>query len=344
MEWCAGMPLAMRRPLDEGERRRLGDEARRLRWRGWGVVLLYPVLAAAFALAAARSHEFSPLSQGILAVGAILLFALCLPVQILVARDAFARSRGLSQDRRCGFIKRYAGELDARAGADQTLLLLRRARLIPADSSGEWSIEVLPASRRVWRVRDRSVAGWIVARAVEVADTPEVAAIAAQWLEPAGRIGNATLLGGQRELSGAEREELCRYARRLWLRPLPWAIGLTLWLSMPVAVLIVEGNLHSRGDWIRFALLALATLWMDAAFLRGLWVAGRLRRDAAAGHVMILRPEPGGPPPPEGEAWPPATGAAGPDAEEPVTLEVLPFSHWLWTEDSRPASWRKVCA
>jgi hypothetical protein len=182
-----------------------------------------------------------------------------------------------------------------------------------------------------------------VAQWAEVAEPPPVAAVAAQWLEPVAHSEEGTLLGGQRELSQAEREELRRFARRLWRHPLPWAVGFTLWLSMPVALLVFGGDPEGKVEGFQLAILAAVTLWIDFHWLRALWISRRLQQDAREGQVLIFRAHPGpAPVPSEGEL----SKSDDPLEEEsglvPVTVEVLPRSQWCWTEDGRPAVWRTV--
>jgi hypothetical protein len=274
----------------------------------------------------------------------MLLLMVCMPVQALLARDAFRRSRGLRRDLSVGVVKRFAGRLGPDTVADETLLFLQKARLIPRDAEGEWWIEVLAGSGRVWRVRGELVRHWIVALSAEVPEPPPVAAVAAQWLEPVAESQEGTLLGGRRELSEAEREELRRFAGRLWRHPLPWAVGFTLWLSMPVTVLIFAGHSDSGVDWwIRFAFLAAVTLWIDLHLLRALWIARRLQQDAREGQVLIFRTHPGpAPVPSEGGLTKPDEPLEKERDLLPETVEVLPQSQWCWTEDGRPAAWRTV--
>lgn len=331
-EWCAGLPLVQQRPLTLEERDDLRREVVRRRGRGIGIVALFLVLGTLFAFAAARTSPTAEAAQSVLTVGLILLLMVGLPATILLARDAFRQSKALSRDLKAGTVKRFAGPLPD-VSHDRTLQQLRQRGLLSAGPGEDGALEVLSASGRIWRVHDRPVAGWLVTQTVEVAETPPFAHIAAQWLQPVRKEDGATLFAGARDLSAAECEELCRYARRLWLRLLPLALGLTLWLCMPITVLIVRGNLYSRLDWIRFVFLAAVTISCDVSFAASLLASRRLRRDERAGRVLIVRLE--GDTPLETEA----------NAEPPVeagTIELLPVSRWVWTENGSPATWRKL--
>src|SRR5438128_9468887 len=126
-EWCAGMPLVLRRPLESAERQTLSREMRRLRGFGIGALALYPLLVGLFLFAAAHANAASPLVQDGLAVAAIVLLMVCLPVQLLAARDAFRRRRGLVRDLELGVVTRFARKPGAVAVMDEALLRLWKA-------------------------------------------------------------------------------------------------------------------------------------------------------------------------------------------------------------------------
>src|SRR5205814_7331358 len=131
------------------------------------------------------------------------------------------------------------------------------------------------------------VGGGMVAGPVGTAAGPRGAAVAAGWLERVARSDGATVLAGARELSDAERDEIRRVARRLWRRPLPYAIGLTLWLAIPLTFLLLGHRFTADLERARFAFLAVITLAVDLRFFSSLRSARLLERDAGAGRVMI---------------------------------------------------------
>jgi hypothetical protein len=336
--WCAGLPLVLQRPFTADEQESLRREARHVRLRGLGVVALFLTLVGLFAGVVIRTDPSMEAMQVVLAVWAILLLAAGLPVTLLMARDSFRRGKGLSGDLRSGIVLRFAGPFAPHAVIeDETRQSLRRARLVPDQPLSEWSLELLPISGRVWRVHGQPVRPWIVAQTVEVANTPPFADIAAQWLEPVAQDDGTTLLAGQRELSRAERDELRRYSQRLWRRPLPVAVGLTLWLCMPIAVLIMEGDLHSRSDGARFIWLAAVTAITDYHFISALLLSRKMRADERAGRVIIVRVADAAPP----ISLPDKTeGIGNQSGDGSEVAEVLPVSHRVWTESGRPAAWR----
>jgi hypothetical protein len=265
------------------------------------------VLVALFALAAVNAQPDPSWQQTALAVWAILLTAPGLALTILWTRDAVSRARAIADDLCDGRVLTYTGE------------------------EGQ-IIEVLAASRRVWQ---SAGTGWAVAPgAVTVAEPPSVAAIAAEWLQPAP--GRDDLMIGKRELSGPECDELRRFAASLWKRPLLPAIGLTLWLAMPITMLFLNGRLGGTWEYVRFALLAAVTLLADCHLVRRLVEATRLRRDAVRGDVVILRAMGEG-----AETRPIGREAGGGTVEVGgEAVELLPVTFRVWTVGGRPAEWR----
>ena len=331
-EWCAGLPLVSQRPMDEAELRGLRREALRLRRTGIGTAAFFPVSISVLALL----YAVAPFTRAFVEGAGILLLLsapLTLPLCVLLARDCLLRSKGLRGDLKLGVIKKFEGPLATNQTADETLERLRRAKLAPKTGAAWYGMEILPVSGRVWRVTGASVRGWVIAQTVEVAQTPEFAGIAAQWLQPYSRKEDATLLGGQRELSPAEQMELRRFARRLWLRPLPAAAGLTAWAALPVTAWILHRRLDSGFRFGQELFLVCIALLTDYHFVRSVLLSRRLARDAQRGRVMILSEqadlEKEKPPQP-----------IPPTAEKAKIVELLPVSRMIWTGDGRPAAWR----
>ena len=353
-EWCAGLPLESRRPLDDEERCHLLDEARRYRWRGIGVLLLYPPLVIAFSIAVGRADPSSSTMRSRLAVAVILLAAIGLAALIVLVRDTFRRSRRLFRDLRFGEVKRFAGPLRPEMAREKTVARFLKAGLFSNVMEEESSLEVLPASGRVWRAGDRPVSRWIEARSTEVAETPAIAAVAAKRLEPIEGAADVVTRRGSREMSPQERDELSRLAGRLWRRRLPVAIGITLCPVVLAAILLARGRLASTGDWIGFALLAAVTLGIDRKLARTLALSRQFVQDAKAGTLMIVsfdianpRPERSG----GDDRRSDGERTLGNDNREssgtgeitfaaPNVVELLAVSRWIWTTDGRPTPWR----
>lgn len=326
-EWCAGLPLVERRPMEEEERRELGHRAVALRWRGAAAILLFPGAPMLFAVVG--SAAWPSAVQDVLAVAAVFVIAICLPVAILVARDAFRRSRGLARDLAVGVVERYEGPLEHRLIALPPLALLVKAGLVEPGAEGEIDLDVLPVSRRVLMAGGRPVTRWIVAPATSVAETPQFASMAAEWLQPAGPAGGQEMLRGERDLAESERSEIRAYAKRLWVRALPLAVLLTVWCGVGLLARFAGARPMSGPDTLRVGLLTFLALSADMRLAWAIQTAAQMRRDAANGRLVILRPR-------DGFEMP------GEDAGLQATVEVLPFSRRPWTQDGRPMPWRVV--
>jgi hypothetical protein len=186
-------------------------------------------------------------------------------------------------------------------------------------------------------VNETFVSPWIQARWVELADAPAFATVAAEWLEPVQRVEDVTLLRGERELSTEEMEELRHYARQLWRKPLPLAVGLTLWSSLPLAF-ILAGNASGRqspGDRFRMCFLFFFTVLADARLISGIRTARQHHRDIAIGRVVILQEE---------REKTKGTMEGQEPSETPKVrsevVEALPETRKIWTVGGQPAPWR----
>ena len=263
-------------------------------------------------------------TKGALVVGGILLGVVIGPFLLLGVRDIVQRRKALLSDLSAQSVKRFAGVFTPGTGGEAFRQRLPRPQFAPDQTTGEWSIEVLAASGRVWRVQDQPVKMWMMVPIVQVAQTPEMASIAAQWLQPVARSEQGTLLSGRRDLSPGERDELRRFARRLWLRPLPAALGLSLWLGALLGLMLSQGRLPPTIDGrVHLAFLALLTVVSDALLASALRTARRMCQDAHAGQVIIVQVE-----------------QVAEGREPSDVVEVLPLAGRQWTAAGRPAAWR----
>jgi len=326
--WCAGLPLVAQLPLAEADRRALRREAALLLVAGMVCaplsVILFLAGLAIFAIAVSDAGNEGTPVVWVLFFGALALVG----VLFVVARESFRRAKGLRGDLRAGEKLRFEGTL-AEATLDETLARLLCKRLLRNDAQPQW-LEILPASRRIWRANDRPVRSWIVASWAETAEQPEVAHIAAQWLEPIGVIGDFDMQQGRRELSAEEMEELRRCAKGLWRKPLLPALLLSLW-SFPLAGYAIVSHKWPAG-WggIMLALLTVSAVLLDYDLYQRLRQARCIGRDLADGFVIILNARADE-----------EKGAEDAAPGEEHLYEGLLHSGLLWTEDGRAAGWRK---
>lgn len=312
--WCAGFSQSGRRELTPPEVAELTSLAVRLRGQAWVSALLGPGVFLLLLLAAGITALRGDFSSWMVV---ILLFSLLFaPLGFMLARDWFFRSRALHEDVAAGHVRQYLGAVDPASGPEETRDLLVRRRLLTPDPRITQGLELLPASNLVWTVNGRRTGGLITAKANVVAQVPEYAAMAAQWVEPAKQPGSEGVHINFRDLSAAERQELQRHWKKLLLRPLASALLLTIWAAFALVM----------GTWkdstFSLTMVGAFAVWSWVSVYRILNLAGKVRRDATAGRVVIVR------------------RALAPGQELSPAEEYLPQSGIPWSAGARPAPWR----
>lgn len=321
--WAMGLPCVSERSLSDSESGRLRQITGSLRAQiatAWIVYLLVliGVLCAPPPAGTTAEDLYALLVICIIAVG--------LPFAIVFTRDRRRELKGIAQDLASLQVKLFAGKISDDTVLDPAFHKLNKLSLTPRDSERNWQVEILSPSGRVWTSDGAAVPRWIVSTVADVANTPEGAA-PIYW-EPAGAGPNGeTVERSTRRLSEAERQEILRIARDGWRKPLPLVIGLSVWLAIPISMLIASRHFDHLSYWSTFALLCAATGTVWYRFVKGLRRARVLGDDCEAGVIIVLKIQP--------------KADAGPNAEE-LTLGYLPQSKLNWTENDLPAAWRRV--
>jgi hypothetical protein len=180
------------------------------------------------------------------------------------------------------------------------------------------SFEVLPVSEVVFRSNGHSPKKWRRAPIIAVAKTPPIASIAADWLQPIDRpVGR--FFSGKRNLSGAEREEIRRWAVEVLDHRRRHAVSYVCWAAF-------LGWLSRWGyPDLFYAALAVAS-YTGSKICSEIRLFLALQRDAKVGTVIINR-----------------RAKAKDGGIEPIGApsEFLPSAQLKWTEDGSPAEWRK---
>lgn len=321
MDWCLGLPQTACVPLSTEEILTLRRERRRLLVWGWVLLLLFPfcLLGALLVLVALSPLALSKSVTMAVAFTVFLVAALVLAT----GKQFLTRAHTNAKNQRQGEKRIFAGVVPEELRGDPSLRrLLQDGYLQPLTE--EQVFEVLAPSGRLWQVNAQPVRRWMTLDISTATNPPENAHIAAQWLEPIGEVDGQQVLGGQRELSAAEGEELRRIAGRLQRTPLVPALLLSLWSLLAVGFAVYKWVLPT--DLPFYGLLGV-TLLADAALLHGVLKARRLHRDLAEGFVFILQGS--------------ETPEQDPDDEKNRLIEVLSVSHVVWTVDGQPATWRR---
>jgi hypothetical protein len=150
-EWYAGLPFAGQRKLEPSEQQTLRRAARRLRWKGFGALLAFPLLLILSGVASDYLDATSPpFVQSLFADWMYFLFLGFLPLELLFVRDALHRGKGLRADLKKGFVKCYAGPFRSLPETDETVLRLKKKELLPSTLGTDWSLEALPETGRIY--------------------------------------------------------------------------------------------------------------------------------------------------------------------------------------------------
>jgi len=323
--WWNGLPLAGQRDLTDEELLLVSQLARktsirRMRW------LFLPAIALVVFIPVSSAFPDSPLAS-LYATLWVFLLVFC----VLWARDNDRKTRALRLDIEAGTVDIFRPDPDISPDMYSQV----RGALSPDQLLSLRSVEVLNQSGCIWRVNDiaadqdlwRKVAE--SALRAEVAATPDIAEMAAQWVEPFETEDAPGLHRNFRQLSDSEKSEILRLGRKMLWRSIPLAVVFTVWVSIPLA-LWMSGSKPEPGIWplIRLACIGFVAVLRDWLAVQDLLMVSRMREDVRRGEVVVLRVEQ------EGEG----NNAEGAILSPPE--ERLPVSWLPWTYDGRPVQWR----
>ena len=179
--------------------------------------------------------------------------------------------------------------------------------------------ERLPTSGVVWTINDKPTAITSIEDSIPVANAPDSATTAAQWLAPCMESSEKKYFANRRQMTNSESVELRQHQLQLaWVR---WRglyafdlfVGLVLGLS---ASGIALGTYDKLGT---VSLLAVLFAFHTRP-AKDLWTALSLSSDIAQGRLLIVKVE-------------------RDEATSPI-YEVLPRSGMPWSVDGCPAPWR----
>ncbi|MBV8515950.1 MAG: hypothetical protein JO197_00980 [Acidobacteria bacterium] len=187
---------------------------------------------------------------------------------------------------------------------------LERGRVLICGND-EVAIEVLPESDLLWSVNGaRKYERVFVARGA-TAVVPDHAVMAANFLKPV----NENVAAHQRRLSDDELGELRRHMPAVTFQRALLAV-----LGVAAIVAGLVGAIDIHGGMIVLAALGGFIAWRTIPpLVKTMRARMSIRRDVAERYAVIVR-------------------ASGAD----TTIEFLPHSGILWTEDAQPARWRRV--
>jgi len=340
--WALGLPLESTRPFTAQELNNLRQAVKRYRVNTLLFCIAYPLAWAIFGLLASQVPSDSSVAQGFLSVAAIGLVLVGLPSAILLSKDSLRRARQLAKEVKHGQVLRFVGPITEECTYDPAFSKLVGNDLIKADQRAKLAVEVLAGSSRIWAVNEVSTKSWIEVYVADVADVPPDAATATEWLPM--EESEASERVGKRKLMDEEKVEMTQHARRSWKRPLPWTIGFTIWISMPIAVMIGQGHLDHPSYYIQMLFVGIATVGAYVAQAKGLAMAKTLGRDRDDGEVMVIEINGAQELPNNGESVGQdyADNESGaPHASNVIWGEMLIHTSIMWSENGQAAAWRK---
>lgn len=330
-EWCWGLPFEGIRPLQMDERVGLEREVKVGRssfWR-WGcgfplliwallgtLLIAVPIVAQKLG-AGLMGRNFDVINSVFAGIAAFLIFSPSFGW--LRARDLKTWSRDASADLEANSVSIYRAAMEKYRV--ETDVEAPEATIPDFPAHELHALEVLSASRRILTRNGERVLGHQTALAVEIAQTPPSAGRAAAWttpLPPTAVRGEGEGLN-RRDLCSAEREEIERYARKVW-KPFLWpAIGFSSWVGIPLALHFADGTPIAPIAYFFGAI----GIWLDWNLARTVLFARRLLRDAEGGIALVVRFSP---------------NSSEPDL--PQSAEFLPLSGVGWTVDGQSSAWR----
>ena len=167
--WCVGLPLMEERRMDREEQEHLRHEAWELLWQGLGSFL---GVAALGALLIALTSIVGGAWNGTLIIIAVIVASLFLflPATLFAREGWTQRGLLLFRDLHHGHVFVFGGTLtdadllQTEDGADAAQRRLLQFGLLHLESASFQSVEVLPVSRRVWRVSGERLKPWVETR------------------------------------------------------------------------------------------------------------------------------------------------------------------------------------
>lgn len=325
---CLDLPFIGSRLLTSNEAERLTREVQALTVRVW--FSYFALLFIGFTLLVIIGNNWHLPAMAVAAATFALASAI-LFLNSLLRQWNYAR-RTLVADLKRGQAFTFSGIVREGETEQSTKEQLARARVMAW--STEQTLDVLPASGRIIETNGQAAQAPAFARVVEVARTPEIAAIAAQWVEPISASDGSQVGLGHRELSRAERAEVAQCLRRARSR-LIWPEGVSsLWLTTLAVVAVWQLADGNGASLFRLFFYVIIAGMVDVSWATRLMLAARLAKDIGDGHVVIFKF-------PHGEPRRIGAKTVLPHEGAEVISEVLPFSKLPWTQNQHPAAWRR---
>lgn len=323
--WCCGLPMIGRRALEASERNTLRKEATRKRlycllWIATPILFI-AMLMGLMSLDKGNGSDANPLFMPIFLVSLIVLAVVSLTT-VQEGKRGLALFRDLKQD----VVLRFSGVLPSADKQDlvQSSLLSERGgkTLLRIDPMAPQTIEVLPLARRILLVNGEVPPVWTQAVIGETASVPQTTASIDATGGTTSSVPDGFFKKGERPLSKGENREIEKTVRRLWLRPLPLTLLLTVWFWPLLIYFIATRTMPNTRAFFGLGAFAITMAWIYVLSVRH---ALKLAADRRNAYVILISL-------PQVEI----------DALGSLDQEMLPISGLLWSEHGRPAAWRRL--
>ncbi len=332
ISWCAGLPESAGRPMNQSEITIIRTEITRYYRKIALTLFMFPALLL---ICAGMFHLVSVVGYSgpdFITPLAIIYIALIIPIGLIYIRDCVVRSKGLKSDLNIRYLRRFEGELQSIDPADETQSYLLRRSFLRPDLESVQELELLQITSRIHSINGQQLRCWKTASIEETAVRPEIADIAAQWLEPVNESDTNSLFTGNRHLTNDELGELRSKIKRMWRKHLVPAFLLSLWVLSGIIAWKYSTSTITTSNKLHMVWVVVLTLFYDIMFAVDTIQAFKVHKDINLGTVIIVRQEI----PVEENKTEMSIG------NDYKIFEFLPISRLLWTEGGHPASWRKL--
>jgi hypothetical protein len=190
-------------------------------------------------------------------------------------------------------------------------------RLTVFGDQEELTVEVLQRSGMLWRYNGRRTVQPMFVLRARTSAAPQHARMAANFVKPLE--GAEGVFTHQRPLDEPEREELRSYLIGVPPLRLTVALAMLLFGSGLIALALRPLDVIVMTGGAGLLIIGVSRLFALVSRMRMVRLLGK---DERTGVAIIVREE--------------RAGSLG------TPVEILPFSHRLWTRDGTPALWRKI--
>jgi hypothetical protein len=336
-KWCMEWPVEEQIPLTNEEIKSLRGEKLRKNSFGCLLALLFPFIFL-FGLVYLPDISVSFNGDSFWFKLIIYVFLVSSALPLLFANKLMKYADNIKSDISDGYKYRFSGKITNEMRYSNEIDFLVVEEYLSSDKQITQSIELL-SSGIVWTVNDIRITSRLNLPVSYLSAVPEIAAIAAEWVEP---IPDTSFKSGHRELTGDEKDEMREWGSQQWKTYILWAIMMTAWTGTFVTFMIIDKRMpDSLWNWVQFTIMIVLTFLADKGLIDGIITAVRINSDIKNGHVVILRGPLASRFEKQIEGFSTDNDSDENSDTSDQTVEVLPVAGLVWTVNGKPGDWRK---